>query len=67
MTLANKDCFAYGFTGCKILTERICDNRECSFYKTHRQYKEDLEKHPPIDYKYYKETGEKIYLKKRGK
>lgn len=67
MTLANKDCFAYAFTGCKILYERICDNRNCSFYKTHRQFREDLEKYPPIDYKHYKETGEKIYYKKRGK
>lgn len=65
--MANKDCFAYGRCSCRILTELICDNRECSFYKTHKQYRDDLEKYPPFDYRHYKETGEKIFYKKRGR
>lgn len=65
--MGNKNCFAYGRFCCRILTERICDNRECTFFKTHKQYRDDMEKYPPIDYKHYRETGEKIYYKKRGR
>ena len=63
--MGNRDCFAYGLISCRILTERICDNRKCSFYKSHRQHQLDMEKYPPIDYKHFKETGEIIVIKSR--
>ena len=62
--MANKDCFAYGPMSCRILTERICDNKKCGFYKTRDEIKENLKKYPPFDYKLYKETGQKIYYKR---
>ena len=40
------DCF--GFCGhneepeCRILTEMLCKNKACSFYKTWEQYEKDL-------------------------
>ena len=46
------DCFAYRTaTRCGILTEVLCSKGDCSFYKTQKQYKADLEKYPPINYK----------------
>jgi hypothetical protein len=64
--MANKDCFAYRSRRCGVLTERICNRRKCPFYKTRKQYNEDLDKYPPIDYELYLKTGRRKYLKRRG-
>lgn len=64
--MANKDCFAYRSNRCGILTKRICNRRKCPFYKTRKQYDEDLDKYPPIDYELYLKTGIRKYLRKRG-
>lgn len=63
--MVNKDCFAYRSGRCAILTERICNRRKCPFYKTRKQYNEDLDKYPPIDYAQYKDTGERVTLERR--
>lgn len=65
--MANTNCYAYRSGYCTILTERICDNKKCSFFKTHKQHREDFNKYPPIDYPLYKETGIKKIIGKRGK
>ena len=37
-----KDCFGYKVKGyCGTLTEMVCQTRECSFYKTKKQFAED--------------------------
>lgn len=38
------DCFAYREDRCEILTERICENRKCSFYKTWDKENKDRER-----------------------
>ena len=60
--MTKTDCFAFSkhYSLCRILKKRYCDNEECSFYKTKKQYSEDLKKYPPYDYKHYNATGEKI-------
>ena len=41
----NKDCFAYKYNNCSILTEKLCENGgKCSFYKTQEQFKLDVER-----------------------
>ena len=65
--MTKTDCFAYSPMSCRVLTERICDGKECSFYKTHKQIEEEYDKNPPFNYKHYKETGEKIYYPRRSK
>lgn len=42
-----KDCFAYQTRRCMALTEMLCKTRKCPFYKTRRQFIEDLKKYPP--------------------
>ena len=42
-----KDCFAYRTRRCMALTEMLCKTRKCPFYKTRRQFIEDLKKYPP--------------------
>lgn len=65
--MTNKDCFAYRSERyCTALTEVVCKNRQCKFYKTHRQHADDLKKYPPIDYQLYKDSGVKRYLKGCG-
>ena len=59
--MAYKDCFAHRDRDCCILTERVCDRRRCTFYKTQEEHDERLKKYPPFDYTHYKETGRKIY------
>ena len=44
---------------CKILTKKLCDGGKCSFFKTTKQYRDDLEKYPPIDYKALYESRHK--------
>lgn len=41
------NCFAYKKNRCTALIEMICKTRKCSFFKTRRQYVEDLKKYPP--------------------
>ena len=48
--MAYKDCFAYRDRDCCILTERVCDRRRCTFYKTKEEHDERLKKYPPFDY-----------------
>lgn len=42
-----KDCFAYQTRRCMALIEMLCKTRKCPFYKTRRQFIEDLKKYPP--------------------
>ncbi len=49
--MATSDCFANQGTRCRVLTSMICNSRKCSFYKTNKQRKADLEKYPYVDYK----------------
>ena len=65
--MTKKKCFAYSPMSCRVLTERVCDNKKCNFYKTRKQLEEEYDKNPPFDYKRYKETGEKIYYPRGGK
>ena len=38
-----KDCFAYKCSNyCAALIEMVCNKRECSFYKTHEQFRLDV-------------------------
>ena len=39
-----KDCFGYRMGKCKVLTECVCEKRQCSFYKTKEQFEEDRER-----------------------
>lgn len=41
------DCFAYHSRRkiCSVLTETVCKNRECTFYKTQEQFDSDRMKH----------------------
>ena len=45
----NSDCFAaasrYGAPYCKCLTDVVCENGNCTFYKTHMQFLHDLVAH----------------------
>ena len=63
--MIHNDCFAFCSKQCKILTEQICKDKECSFFKTRKEMKADLKKYPLVDYRIYKETGQKVYLKRR--
>ena len=57
-----RDCFAHQEMCCSILTEKVCNKGKCSFYKTHKKFLEDSKRYPPINYKHFLETGEKIVL-----
>lgn len=40
------DCFAYrGKRMCSVLSELVCKNRNCSFYKTKEKHKIDCDKY----------------------
>ena len=39
------DCHFYTPKRCRILAEILCKSGKCSFYKTTRQYEEDLQKY----------------------
>lgn len=65
--MSKVNCFAYRPRYCTVLTQRICDKGKCSFFKTHKQHREDLKKYPPIDYALYKETGIRQEFGKRGR
>lgn len=41
------DCFGYRLGRCMILTEMVCLERNCPFYKTVEQDKDDREKYRP--------------------
>lgn len=42
-----KNCFAYRKYRCMALTEMLCKTRQCPFFKTRKQFVEDLKKYPP--------------------
>lgn len=44
-----KNCFAYltksnGMCACSVLTDMVCECKNCSFFKTKEQYEKDIEK-----------------------
>lgn len=40
-----KDCFGYKVSGyCGVLVEMVCKHRNCSFYKSKQQFKEDAKR-----------------------
>ena len=43
-----KDCFAYHTLAknCGVMNELICRQRECTFYKTKKEFKEGQKKYP---------------------
>lgn len=47
MSEAKKDCFGYGTINnrCMILTDTYCKKEECRFYKTKRQYNQEVNKY----------------------
>ena len=54
----HKDCFAYHFGRCAIMTETICRWDSCSFYKTVEQERLDREKYG-FDKHYQPKEGRK--------
>lgn len=43
---ACKDCFGYKKSDyCSVLSEMVCAERECSFYKNKKEYIDDMEKY----------------------
>ena len=54
----HKDCFAYRFGRCAIMTETICRWDSCSFYKTEEQERLDREKYG-FDKHYQPKEGQK--------
>ena len=59
MRLYKEKCHFQSERGCKALTEMLCKSGRCSFYKTERQYQEDLIKYPPFNYAAYYEKKHK--------
>lgn len=58
--MINRECFAYHNDNvCRILSEMICKNRNCSFYKTKKKFKVDLEKYPNISFQKSQKTIKK--------
>ena len=39
------DCFAYRAGECSVLTEMVCRNKRCSFYKSMQKFKDDQERY----------------------
>ena len=50
-----QDCFAYSRFCCRVLNIMICKDRQCPFYKTEKQYKDDFERYP---YQYRRKGNE---------
>lgn len=44
MMSAREDCFGYNKERreCRALTELVCKNKECKFYKTQQQYEDGI-------------------------
>ena len=36
--MTKRDCFAFSERSCTILTDRMCDNGRCPFYKTQEEF-----------------------------
>ena len=51
--MAYKDCFAYRDRDCCILTERVCDRRRCTFFKTKEEHDEpgNTPNEPPAEHR----------------
>lgn len=49
-TSVKRDCFGFGIRKnrphCSTLNEMLCQNGECGFYKTMKQFNEGQEKYP---------------------
>ena len=43
-----KDCFGYKMGKCTVLTDLVCSQGKCSFYKTREQYNSDRIKYEKI-------------------
>lgn len=43
--MIKQDCFGYKRGTCTVLTELVCGQRKCSFYKTQEQFRQDAEKY----------------------
>ena len=41
----NRDCFGYKLGTCTVLTELVCAQRKCSFYKTRKEFHSDCRKY----------------------
>ena len=61
--MSYSDCFANQGTKCRVLTTMLCNSGKCSFYKTHKQFKADIEKYPPYNYKKEYENKHKNEVK----
>ena len=46
--MIKQDCFGYKRGTCMVLTELVCGQRECSFYKTQEQFRQDAEKYGEV-------------------
>lgn len=66
MKLNKTECHFYTPKQCRILTKKLCEGGKCSFFKTTKKYREDLEKYPPIDYKALYESRHKNEVKTDG-
>ena len=66
MNLNKEECHFYGGKRCRILTKMLCESGKCSFFKTTKKYREDLEKYPSIDYKALYESRHKNEVKING-
>ena len=53
------DCHFHSQKGCKALTQMLCKSGKCNFFKTEKQFQEDLIKYPPFDYAAYYERKHK--------
>ena len=58
------DCYAFKTKECAILNEMLCSHRSCPFYKTKAEAAANAKKYPHIDYSYFRQTGQRIELKK---
>ena len=59
MKLNKLNCHFHTPKKCRILTEMLCKSGRCGFYKTEKQYQEDLIKYPPFNYAAYYEKKHK--------
>lgn len=48
--MIQQDCFGYVISRneCKCLKNLVCRSKKCPFYKSEKQYNEELKKHPII-------------------
>lgn len=61
------DCFGYKRGTCMVLTDLVCGQRECSFYKTQEQFRRDAEKYGGNETEGKRPVSSKIMLTYNGK